>query len=262
VSTTGTLQWDTTNETPAQYTATVLSNDDADSVTVQVESAIPDSALTQDLVAWYRFEDGDARDYTATLDATFADSTAYDGAVNGATFLSSGGVTDFENGGNSGAFSFDGDDWIITPTLSPKTIMCWVKTDSTYTGNDPNRSAIIYPDGSRPVTLWFGDWTSDFSGETVSVGGDLYTPTINAGVWNHWALTDTGGDPAWDLYRNGNKLTRQGTKDTSNSNVTAPFYIGRRDSGIFADADVDDVRFYDKTLTSSEISDIYNATKP
>jgi len=45
VSTTGTLQWDTTNENATTYTATVLSNDDTDSVTVEVESAIPDSGL-------------------------------------------------------------------------------------------------------------------------------------------------------------------------------------------------------------------------
>ena len=43
-SATGTLEWDTTGEAEAEYTATVLSDDDSDSVTVQIESAIPDSA--------------------------------------------------------------------------------------------------------------------------------------------------------------------------------------------------------------------------
>jgi hypothetical protein len=47
VSTTGTLQWDTTNENATTYTATVLSNDDTDSVTVEVEPAIPDSVDDQ-----------------------------------------------------------------------------------------------------------------------------------------------------------------------------------------------------------------------
>ena len=42
-STTGTLEWDTTDEAEAEYTATVLSDDDSDSVTVEIESAIPDS---------------------------------------------------------------------------------------------------------------------------------------------------------------------------------------------------------------------------
>ena len=44
-STTGTLEWDTTDEDETTYTATVLSDDDTDSVTVEIEDAIPDSAI-------------------------------------------------------------------------------------------------------------------------------------------------------------------------------------------------------------------------
>ena len=56
-STTGTLQWDTTNESADTYSATVLSDDDSDSVTVEIEGVeIPDSAI-------YQF---DARQLTAS----------------------------------------------------------------------------------------------------------------------------------------------------------------------------------------------------
>ena len=44
-STTGSLEWDTTDEDETTYTATVLSDDDTDSVTVEIESAIPDSVI-------------------------------------------------------------------------------------------------------------------------------------------------------------------------------------------------------------------------
>ena len=44
-SATGTLEWDTTGEPEAEYTATVLSDDDSDSVTVEIESAIPNSVV-------------------------------------------------------------------------------------------------------------------------------------------------------------------------------------------------------------------------
>ena len=44
-STTGTLEWDTTGELEAEYTATVLSDDDTDSVMVEIGSAIPDLGL-------------------------------------------------------------------------------------------------------------------------------------------------------------------------------------------------------------------------
>ena len=46
-STTGTLEWDTTDEDEAEYTATVLSDDDSDSVIVEIEAAIPDSVVSR-----------------------------------------------------------------------------------------------------------------------------------------------------------------------------------------------------------------------
>ena len=58
-STTGTLEWDTTGELEAEYTATVLSDDDSDSVIVEIGSAIPDSAV-------------DEQDRFAHYDATFS----------------------------------------------------------------------------------------------------------------------------------------------------------------------------------------------
>ena len=47
-STTGTLEWDTTGEPEAEYTATVLSDDDSDSVIVEIGSAIPDTSVSRD----------------------------------------------------------------------------------------------------------------------------------------------------------------------------------------------------------------------
>ena len=46
-STTGTLEWDTTGELEAEYTATVLSDDDSDTVMVNIADAIPDSVVHQ-----------------------------------------------------------------------------------------------------------------------------------------------------------------------------------------------------------------------
>ena len=52
-STTGTLEWDTTGEPEAEYTATVLSDDDSDSVMVEIGDAIPD-----DLDNQWRLDEG------------------------------------------------------------------------------------------------------------------------------------------------------------------------------------------------------------
>ena len=60
-STTGTLEWDTTDEDEAEYTATVLSDDDSDSVIVEIGDDIPDSAIEF-------FEDGDLSAYGGDIE--------------------------------------------------------------------------------------------------------------------------------------------------------------------------------------------------
>jgi hypothetical protein len=74
---------------------------------------IPESVKAQDLVAWYRFEDGDARDYTSSEEYShikWGDSTSYNGQTQNINYNSTGGVTDFQNGTNSGAFDFSSSD--------------------------------------------------------------------------------------------------------------------------------------------------------
>ena len=57
-STTGTLEWDTTGEPEAEYTATVLSDDDSDSVMVEIGTAIPD-AVEQHADHYWIYDEGD-----------------------------------------------------------------------------------------------------------------------------------------------------------------------------------------------------------
>jgi len=227
-------------------------------------SAIPDSALTQDLVAWYRFEDGDARDYTATLNATFADTTAYDGTVDGATFQSSTGVTDFENGANSGAFDFDGSNDEINFNNSPNLIgegthTMWLKapqtssrrawfSDGGYTGDgygyqmksDTNSSLRIFAFGTTSI-----DFTTElFTDSWVHLAIVYTTNEIQAFVNG----VSDGVESNPDILRDNNFEYDFGYRTDTNSQ----YYHGQ----------MDDFRVYNRALTSTEISDIYNATEP
>jgi len=222
---------------------------------------IPDSALTQDLVAWYRFENGDARDYTATLDATFADSIAYDGTVNGATFQSSGGVTDFENGANSGAFDFDGsNDKIATASIpfntDSITVSLWLNMDDTNGGryigrniNDDFRTLLIANNGAGTTEFLLGDGSS-FDGFRAS-----FDPPV--GTYTHLAMTGDNGSLA--AYIDGSQV---GTSTYPVTTLTAELGIGETVDRNFTNGQIDDVRIYNRALTASEISDIYNSTKP
>jgi len=226
--------------------------------------AIPDSVLTQDLTAWYRFEDGDARDYTATLDADFADSTAYNGTVNGATHQASGGVTDFEEG-DSGTFGFDGvDDYInigqppVVKGVSNVTYSAWVKFNAVATGSRQD----IFGTGSADVEieekngqLTFYIKNSSDNSSTVNAG------SITTGEWYHIVGTYDGSQ--MKLYFDGAEIgSTSQTGDINDSGQDV--YIGAMGDAGDRNLDglIDDFRLYNRSLTGGEISDIYDQTKP
>jgi len=244
---------------------------------------VPDSALTQDLVAWYRFEYGDARDYTATLDATFADSTAYDGTVNGATFQSSGGVTDFENKANSGAFDLTGSrtNEIDLPSSavqtgnSTRTTMCWVKVlDDTG-----DRQVAVASANGDSGEAWEMEVYGVYDGSGQTRFGELGIHTwdgynvTNANVislneWVHFAATHNGNPSDIQIYLNGQSVATENDNHSSSSlNTSSKFHtIGYSEAHAVGehtfDGIIDDFRIYNRDLTDSEISDIYNSTKP
>jgi hypothetical protein len=256
---------ETINNT-GNFNLSISSDDDSESRNITVESAIPDSVIAQDLVAWYRFEDGDARDYTATLDATFADSTAYDGTINGATFQSNGGVTDFENGANSGAYDFDDVNDVIQ---LPSSLTMGNRTQFTVClwADLVNRGRIVVEDEG-------GSFNSNGTFEFIYSGGNgiLYMVRDNSGNAVNTSVGPTSGlhhlaisfdNGKFDCYSDASVVASLDTGDSVANTGSDDIAIGasHTNNDNFG-GKVDDVRFYNRALTASEISDIYNATKP
>jgi len=231
------------------------------------EAVIPDSVLTQDLVAWYRFEDGDARDYASNKEfpnVTWGDSTAYDGTVNGATFQSSAGVTDFENGGNSGAFDFDGsNDDIDLPNLGfggskSITVSVW------FNAPDVNNKRMVF--------FYFGDAAVNNmflfalkSGESeVSFFGNDFAESHNFtnNTFHNQTATFNASTNELKVYNDGSLIGSQtmGTPNWSNNDYAIGYWVSRNQR--YVDGLIDDLRIYNRALTQSEVSDIFNATKP
>ncbi len=233
--------------------------------------AIPDSVLTQDLLAWYRFEDGDARDYASNAEfpnITWGDSTAYDGTVSGATFLSSDGVTDFDTGPNSGAFDFDGaGDHIdignpsIDKTNKIFAIAAWFETSGTgfrrlisnFNSVDAYYALEWDVDGAGKLSFSLRDSGRNLNRVTSS-------STLNDGNLHHVVGATDGGTA--ELFIDGS------SEDTTSVTVGsvdsgAESYIGASPSLTFTfDGLIDDVRYYDRAITASEAADIFNSTKP
>jgi hypothetical protein len=255
---------------------------DIDGQVVEVQVIdIPDSALTQDLVAWYRFENGDARDYTATLEETFANSTAYDGTVNGATYQPNGGVTDFKNRANSGAFDFSGSNTnevnlpgsAVQTGNATRTTMCWVKVFS----DTGDRQMIVGSGNGNDSEAWEMEVYRVYNGSGERQGAlgihtwSGYNITnenlISLNDWLHFAATHDGNPSNIQIYLNGQPVETENNNDSSSSLDTSSSFhrMGYSEAhGVgkhHFDGIIDDFRIYNRNLTDSEINDIYNNTK-
>jgi len=227
------------------------------------------------LVAWYPFDSAtyggsNADDVTALFNpAQSGDSTAYDGTVNGATYQSSAGVTDINAGANSGAFDFDGNDKITTANfgLSDTTLSVWFNSDLSSYPTVPD-NPIIWGDfrGSSDKYLLITLIGSDFS-VRVDDGNNSFTgvatANFSANVWHQAVASYDSTTGTTTGYLDGNFINDIGYTQgvTFDSNVYTMGGVNRS-SAQGLEGKIDDARIYNRALTGTEISDIYNNTKP
>ena len=226
--------------------------------------SIPDSALTQDLVAWYRFEDGDARDYTATLNAEFADTTAYDGTVNDQTYKENSGITDYNQGVNSGCFEFNGGTdsngkAIELPDIitgnNNLSILGWINMNNTSNDNAyliSLRNSQYFEIGSLN-----SEWIFKFGSNEQVINKTI---DKSSNEWIH--IAQTANDTTGTAYINGSEVDTISTDTVVNGNTNLIGGRGEGNSEQYVDGLIDDVRVYNRELTGTEITDIYNQTKP
>lgn len=170
-----------------------------------------------------------------------------------------GGVTTGVSGKIGEGFSFDGSDDIVNvgnnlPQSSPLTICGWIYIDSNHgsteacvIGNYDGNGLIFRtrPDNTDEIELWFG--SSGHTGGTVSER-DQYV---------HIAATWNGSDVI--LYKNGSQVATISTTDTITSTTNDFRLASRGDSDTRNDllGRLDDVRMYDRVLSSDELSRLY-----
>jgi len=249
-------------------TGATIDGSDVQEITVDGQTVFTAQTLPvaySNLVAWYPFDSAtyggsNADDVTAIIGGS-GDDTAYDGTVTGATYESSGGVTDIDAGANSGYYSFDGTDFIETPfdldTQSAFTIMAFARFDTLSSDN-----GILYMN-SNPERLYL--WFTTFRNQIEAGLGDfddltfLSQANMNTNQWYHVALSYDG--TTFRSYVDG------GTTPTDTSTINVPeatgdMYIGNLFNTDFMNGDIDDVRVYNTDLSGSQINQIYTNTKP
>lgn len=219
------------------------------------ESRIESSSLHKNLVAHYKF------------DADSKDSSAYSqhATNNGATLIAD------RFGNASSAYSFDGtNDWMSINhefwSTSPDGLAVSMWTKDNVGGSSTGMR--MHPAGGGQaqrilnIHFPFSDGTIYFD---VGDGSGYDRVTMSsAGVdfseWNHWVFTKDANANTMTIYLNGQVAATGGSK-TRAIGIPANGSIGGTvGGGEYQNMDVDDVRIYNRVLTSSEINSLYTQT--
>jgi hypothetical protein len=197
-----------------------------------------------------------------------SDTTAFDGTVNGASFVQNGGVTDVVSGTgtNSGAYDFDGvDDFLDFGNISPiknvskMSFGAWVKNINVSAGTemigsfDSNFSnAIALIRAQAPPEIALNIQRSD-------VVNEIRVPAPADQQLHHFFGTFDSG--TIELFIDGQSvgIKTNGPSQTPSIPLTA---MTRDFQGRFIEGTADDIRFYNRALSASEINQIYENTDP
>lgn len=217
--------------------------------------------LLNGLVGWWQFDEGSG-------------TTANDSSGNGNHGTLTNGPSWVAGRVGSGALSFDGvDDYIDagafnqTDGASALSISVWVKLDSV--ANTATGRRWISKWGSDPATEWefiISQVDGDGADVIVAAFQNLSNYTIQAttgnvlttGSWLHVVVLWNGGSDI-RIYLNGVSqtvvdLSTVGSPAAINA-TTIPLRIGRDTLGSNGiDGSIDDVRIYNRALTSGEIA--------
>lgn len=217
-----------------------------------ISTGFSQSTLNDGLIAYYQFN-GNANDET---------SNGHNGEVHGAS------LTTDRFGNINSAYEFDGNNDFIK-TLSTfdfpdRTLSLWVNPYDisgsnttinvaiTQDDNDLNYGILRVEFNDNGIKLWAGGMTGTYSNNS-----------INTNSWVHLVLIR---EENVSKYYIDNVLTHTATADSAGStyNPISDFIIGsgRSTTNQFFHGIIDDIRVYNRVLSSSEIDDIYNESNP
>jgi hypothetical protein len=211
---------------------------------VQTAPTIPSSGISR-----YEFEQ-DVTDSWGSNDGTDNTSAGYVTGNVGIYAKDFDGTDDYVDTGGA----------IVDPSSSGSfSVAGWVKTTTTDTedfwtqGNSSNSDPQVRmgKDGSNSVF----NIRSDSGGSNNSYS--VFGATIDDGNWHHVCITYDS--QTMELYTDGGS---DGTENRNSESVTTDRTtigaLGRTSLALHWDGQIDDVRIYDKALSSTEVSNLYN----
>ena len=234
------------------------------------------SSLKTGCKAYYKFDStsgGLTNQATSTNGFTDGLGSNVDGTVTGATTS-----TDKKLGTNS--YLFDGNDYVVCGSTSDfnfahktghtVTVAFWFKqsnapsggeiivgTASTSTGGSTGFYLGTHTSGRIFFSLYDGDATTEPINDYLT-GNNIIPDTSN---WYHYVFTFD--DSNLTIYRNGSQVatTSYTASSTTTGNATNSLTLGKAPnaSGNYLDGRLDDMGIWDRVLSTSEISELYNS---
>ena len=156
----------------------------------------------------------------------------------------------------SGCLTFDGvDDYITTsfslnPSTSNFTASVWVYLNAAAA----SKSIIQQLNGVGTGRTWLGINSGSLQFGSFLGGTDTLTGTVpNAGQWYHLAITNSSG--TLTIYLNGVSVVSAARTIESSTGVLE--FATSKGHTNFLSGLLDDVRIYNRALTTQEINDLY-----
>jgi hypothetical protein len=249
---------------------TCLNDANSNGICDEVEANFPSYLPANGLVAWYSFN-GNANDESGN---------GNNGTVNGAT------LTTDRNGNANSAYYFNGiNNYIQVPFSNSLnsiqngiTMSAWVLMQGGTGASTPPRVlelrgaygnggdagfVMLAQDNSNVSRTFEVRWHNDFGNNNISISP---TNSINSLSWQHILFTADGSTATGKFYLNGiminnnSSMPYQGIINSCDYNNN-PLIIGAETNllGMWG-GKLDDIAIYNRALTPTEISALYNGT--
>lgn len=200
------------------------------------------------LLAYYRFE-GNANDTKNNKNGTASNvsyGTSYGKFGQGGLFNGSSSKIDI-------ASFFSG-------SVPNMTINLWIKTTTTTESNIIQQRSSNSVDGqfvllintNGTITFW------DYNGGYGFGSGTTSSTAVNNGQWHMVTFTKSGGNSGIYYIDGVQTNTHSGSDKSYNSSITSSIGYNRRDNNAYFNGQLDDISIFTKTLSSTEISSLYN----
>jgi hypothetical protein len=199
--------------------------------------------VVTDYIAYYKF-DGNTNDETGNYNATNYGATLTTGV----------------KGVSNTAYYFDGDSSYIERTSFPDiTSSSFSVSFWCYLNNDITNYAVLIDKMPNGGGNGFRIQYRDAGYLTIYNGSSNFnTGTIAKNQWVHFTITSSAGNVVW--YVNNSTNNTGSLSFSSNSNSLR---FGRyQGTGAYHKGNLDDVRLYQRAITSTDVGLIYNNEKP